>query len=535
MATTGEARTSGGSATVDLTQLDPESFRALAYASAIGTEFDFELLSDALGGDPEVLAERIERLVERGVFRERSGGGRFAFVSEEFRALVYQSMIESRLRVMHLKIAQTLERREPSPSDAVLSELGRHYFLGKVPQKAWEYNRRAGENALRDHQLDNALHHFERARRDLLLLPGNHTAQLARINEQVGDIQRTRGNPEAAEQAYVSALGGLPVKDRQARARVLLARAAMARESARAGDAQGFGQEALEIATEAGDLRGQAAAHRVRGRMAYEQGDYTTALDEAMVALDLLQRTGDKFALGECCTDIALAFSVMGPEVEEDAIRWYRRAVEILEGTDARYAYYRALANLGVAVGRTDPVEALDILAKARAVAQRTASPQGMARALLLGVEFHLGLGQVEAAERDLAQARRALERIVDPRSNQLLSQTQGLFSERRGQWEEAAEAYRLAAERADQLGLKAIAGECEFRLARLLYKTRDIPGARAALQWAESRNLAVLRPSLVPGLEELGRQLRIGPAGSSDPGTLGTPAGGLKGVGAQE
>jgi tetratricopeptide (TPR) repeat protein len=439
-------------------------------------------------------------------------------------------MIESRLRVMHLKIAQTLERREPTPSDTAVAELGRHYVLGKVPQKAWEYNRRAGETALHAHQLDAALHALERARRDLRLLPGNHTPQLARIDEQVGDIQRTRGNPDAAEESYVAALGGLPVKDRQARARVLLARATMARESARPSAAEGLGQEALEIATESGDLRGQAAAHRIRGRMAYEEGDYTTALDEAMVALDLLQRTEDKFALGECCTDIALAFSVMGPEVSDDAIRWYRRAVEILEGTEARYAYFRALANLGVALGRADPMEALEILAKARDAAQRIASPQGVARSLLLGIEFHLALGRIEAAERDFAQARRSIERIVDPRGVQLLSQSRGLLSERRGQWDEAAEAYRDAAERAGQLGLKAVAGECEFRLARLLFKTRDIPGARAALQRAEARNLARLRPSLVPALEELGRQLGIGPTASADPGQLGPPAVVLKG-----
>ena len=41
----------------DLQRLDPDDFRTLAYASAIGPEFDFELLADAMGAEGEALAE----------------------------------------------------------------------------------------------------------------------------------------------------------------------------------------------------------------------------------------------------------------------------------------------------------------------------------------------------------------------------------------------------------------------------------------------------------------------------------------------
>jgi tetratricopeptide (TPR) repeat protein len=498
-----------------LERLDPEELRTLAYASAIGLEFDFDLLVEALGADPEQLAERVERLVDRGLLRERSGGGRFAFVDDNVRAEVYRSMTESRLRVIHLKIAQTLERHLPDPPDAVLAELGRHYFLGKTPEKAWKYNRRAAEISRSEHRLEAAIHHLERARRDLASLPGNHLNELAEIDEELGNLHRNRGRPDAAEEAYLQALNRLAPGDRQARARLLLARAEMAHSVARRTAAHGMGEEALEIAQEIGDLRGQAAAHRVRARMAFERGEFITALDEQMVALDYLQQAGDPIGLGECCTDIALTFSVLGPAMEEDAIRWYRRGVEILEGTEARWETARALANLGIAVGRTDPLGALEWLERSRATSEQISAPHGVVMALLRGIEFQVALGQVAEAERAHAQAVRLLERIIDPRGTQLAAFTRGLIAERRGQWEEAELAYREAAAHAERLGLVAENAVSEFHLARLLYKTRDLSRAREALHRVEQLDLPRLRPAFVGPVQELAAQLRAaGPTG---------------------
>src|SRR5208282_57344 len=127
---TGERPPAGGS-NPPLESLSPEQHRILAYASAIGSEFDFPLLLGAMGIDEEGLAEEVERLVHRGVLTERAGGERFAFTEEEFRARIYRSLTESRLRVLHRKIAEVLERTHPEPTLSVLAELGRHYFLGR--------------------------------------------------------------------------------------------------------------------------------------------------------------------------------------------------------------------------------------------------------------------------------------------------------------------------------------------------------------------------------------------------------------------
>jgi tetratricopeptide (TPR) repeat protein len=497
--------------------MDDEDHRILAYASALGSEFEFDLLVRVLQTDPESLAERLESLIERGLLKERPGGGRFAFVDDGVRAQVYQSMTESRLRVIHRRIAQMLDARYPTPPPEIIPELGRHYFLGKVPQKAWEFNRDAAELARRSNQVEAAIHHLERARRDLASLPGNHLAQLAELDERLGHLQRQLGRPDAAEEAYLAALNRIAPKNREARARLLLARAEMARSTARRGAAQGMGEEALQISREIGDLRGQAEAHRIRGRMALERGEFTMALDEQMVALDYLQRVGDRPALGECCSDIALTFSVLSPQLTEDAVRWYRRAIEFLEPSEAHGGTARAYAGLAIVVGRNDPIQALEWLERSRVLSEEVASPEGAIRATLLSIEYQLALGHVEEAERGQAMATRLLERVDDPRGLQLAAYTHGMIAERRAQWEEAELAYRDSAMRADQLGLIAENAESEFRLAGLLFKTRDFGRARDALRRVELRGLVKLRPTLAPSIRELERQLEM-PTTSPEP-----------------
>ncbi len=510
---------------IDPEDLEPEDFRSLAYASALGTEFDFDLLAESLESETERLSERIERMIARGALRERPGGDRFAFADETFRARIYQSLTESRLRVIHGRIAQAMERRNPDPAPEVVVELGRHYFLGRRPEKAWGYNRRAGQQARRGHHLETAVHHLERARRDLRSLPGEHTAELAQIDEELGDLQRSLGRLEASEISYLHALQGTPPADAPVRARILLALAHLALSSGQPARTLQLCDEAFGLAQGAGDLKGQAEAHRIRGRLAAQTGEYATQLDEAMIALDLLQRVDDRGALGECCTDIAIAFTNLGPEVSEDGKLWFRRAVEILSGAGDELGTVRALANLAVSVGRTDPLQALDYLRQARERAERISAPPWILRTLLLGTEHHLALGQPEEAERDHRQAVRLLERVGEPQARVGVALSRGMIAEKRGAWEDAEQAFREADDLARAQSLLSESAEAKFRLARLYYKTRDLAAAREAYRAAGRQDLTKLLPPLAPAYAELGRLLEVDdprPAAGTAPDAAG-------------
>ncbi|MGI0151094.1 MAG: hypothetical protein ACREC5_04065, partial [Thermoplasmata archaeon] len=488
----------------DLSTLPEEELRLLAYGSALGPEFELELLHEAMGSPVEELLAQVGRLVELGILRERPGTERFGFVEESARARIYRSMTESRLRVVHAKIALSLERRNPEPAPEVVPELGRHFFLGKIPEKAWRYNLRAARLAQDRNEFENAIHHLERARRDLAGRSGPASGDLAAIDEALGGLHEKLGHPAVADAAYQASLNQVGPEDRRARARLLLARASIAQSRGPGEMDRGLREEALKLSTEIGDRPGQAAAHRLRGRTALQAGDYITALDEAMLALDLIAGEEDQSAQGECATDIAIVFAAMGPDVTEEAIRWLDRAIELFAREGDDFGRVRAFTHLASVVGRSDPVLALEHLSKAREFAERLTSPNLVIRSLLQGTEFRLALGEVEEAERDYQQAARLLERVVDPRSGQMASLSHAMISERRGMWEEAEAAYRKAIARSDELKLAAVAAECEFRLARLRFKTRARPGAREACESARRRGGERGVPGRAPAVREL-------------------------------
>jgi tetratricopeptide (TPR) repeat protein len=227
-----------------------------------------------------------------------------------------------------------------------------------------------------------------------------------------------------------------------------------------------------------------------------------------MEALYLLEGQDDPRVMGRLCIDIGNAFSMLGPELKDETTEWYQRAIDRLLAAGDWAEVARAYLNLGVTAGEKNPEEGLEHLYRAREYAEKGHEPRWVGWALVMGIELRLAVGQVEEAERDNQQATRLLERMDDPLGLQQATMNAGLINERRGQWEEAEVAYRRAVERAEKLSLGPEVAECEFHLARLFYKTRDIPRAREAFLRAKARNLPALKPVYVAAFAELGRQI---------------------------
>jgi len=506
--------------------LTAEQRRILAYASAIGSEFDFRLLVGAMGLEEEVLAEELERLVHLGVLVERAGGDRFAFSEEEFRARIYRSLTESRLRVLHRKIAEVLERMYPEPTLPVLAELGRHYFLGKVPAKSYEYNRRAASEAHANGEPEVAAHHLERVLLDLASLAGDRRAEQAEVAEALGDLYYSLGNFRAADARFTEALERLGTEAPHVRARLLLSRAEVARENLELDTAVARGMEAQRLFADSRDHVGSAQTHRLLARVAFQRGAYRDALEEGMKALDLIGDRDEPRLAGRLSIDIGNSFALLGPEVRDVAAEWYERAIERLSRTGDWVELSRAYHNLGVSVGEVRPQEGLEYLEKAQQAGERGHDARAMARALLSGVEMLLALGQIEEAERDNEQVGRILEHLSDELGREQVELNRGLIAERRGQWEDAERAYEKAVEACRRYQIPADEAEAAFNLARLRYKTRDLEGARRAYAISSDLGLAELRPHLAGPFFDLGQQLGVSrPGASADPVPARRPA----------
>ncbi|MCI4316937.1 MAG: hypothetical protein L3J96_00220, partial [Thermoplasmata archaeon] len=463
----------------------------------------------AMGASEESLAEEVEKLTHLGVLRERPGGDRFGFAAEETRARMYQSLTASRLRVLHRKIAEAMERQYPDPPAEILPELGRHFFLGRVPEKSHEYNRRAAALARSDDSPEVAAHHLERARIDLRGLPGNHVHEEAELDAELADLYYNMGDVATADRLYAEGLEHAAGDDLHLRAHLFLGRAEVARDALDFDSAARSAKSAEELMSNLGDLAGIAGVHRILGRVAYQKGDFDGSLEEGMKALDLVQQVNDPRLLGRICIDIGNTFSMLGPEVRDEALQWYDRAIERLSDVGDWVEVARAHFNLARLVGERQPGDGLEHLARCREFAERAHDPRWVALSLSGGIEMRLALGQVEEAERDNEQARRIFERSEHPSGVFQVALNGGIIAERRGQWEDAELAYHGALQGATRLRHENEVAEAQYHLARLYFKTRDIARARAAYQEASKLHLAERKPPLAPAFRELGVKIR--------------------------
>ncbi|MCI4360175.1 MAG: hypothetical protein L3J91_00565 [Thermoplasmata archaeon] len=504
-------------ALTNLPALTPAEMRALSYGSAIGHEFDFPLLAAASGVPEEKLAEMLEHLTHLGVLRERPGGDRFVFVHDEQRARVYQMLTASRLRVLHRNIAEAMERMFPDPPPEVVPELGRHYFLGRVPEKSYKFSRLAADMARQNDRPEEAAHHLERARIDVRGLSGDHSAEEAEIAEALGHIYFATGDVQTADRLFADGLERAGTSSPRQRARLLLARAEVARELLNAPLARSRAHEAFDLFQGVGDPVGAASVHRILGRIAFHQGAYRESLDESIQALDLLQRFEDPQTLGRLCIDIGNAFAMLGPEVQDEGVDWYRRAIDRLTEVGDWTEVARAYLNLASLVGQHRPLDGLENLAQGREFAERAHEPRWVAWGLAMGVEFRLRLGQVEEAERDNQHARRLLERAQDVLGLQQVLANGGLIGEKKGQWEEAEQAYLAALAKAEEFSLAAEAAQANFCLARLRFKTRNLAGAKDAYAKAVAARFGELNPPYAKAFEELGHQIASADGGAEE------------------
>jgi len=395
----------------------------------------------------------------------------------------------------------------PSPPPEVLAELGRHFFLGKSPEKSYDYNRRAAELARAADEPDVAIHHLERAFVDLAAFGPGRMRERAELAEALGNLCYAIASFSAADRYFEEALGLVGDGEPRIRARLLLARAEVARENLDGDRAASGANDALRLFEGSDDPVGIAQAHRLLGRLAFQRGAYRNALEESLRAFEALPKGADARLFGRLSIDIGNAFALLGGEVRPVAIEFYERAAQQLRAARDWAELARALLNLGVAVGEERPADGLEHLERARNAAERAHDARAMGRALLSGVEMRLALGDLEEAERDNEQSGRLLERLADELGLEQVVLNRGLIAERRAQWEDAERAYSTAAGMARVHRLVALEAEATLYLARLRFKTHNREPARRAFERATELHLKELCPRLVSPYEELARE----------------------------
>jgi predicted ATPase len=91
-----------------LAQLSPPARELVSVAATIGRAFTFAVLARASDADEPTLVRGLDELWQRRIVREQ-GTDTYDFSHDKIREVAYQSLLASRRRVLHRKVAEAME------------------------------------------------------------------------------------------------------------------------------------------------------------------------------------------------------------------------------------------------------------------------------------------------------------------------------------------------------------------------------------------------------------------------------------------
>jgi class 3 adenylate cyclase len=146
--------------TARVDRIAPEDRTLLQAASVIGRHFDPILLASVVG--EKGIDNRITAMEALGlVLRDASDD--YAFKHALVRDALYQSLLAEPRTLLHLKIAEEIERRSGNRLTEVAEVLAHHYSQTGRTAKAFAYLSMAGSKSLSVYSLDEAASHFAAA------------------------------------------------------------------------------------------------------------------------------------------------------------------------------------------------------------------------------------------------------------------------------------------------------------------------------------------------------------------------------------
>ncbi len=496
-------------------RLGDEASRILAVGAVLGREFPFALLLAASGEEEERLTEAVQELVARGLLREHPNED-LEFRRDDLRTHLYAAMTEARRRLLHRRAGEALEGTGAA-DPATVYALARHFYLGRIDDKAAHYNRLAAEFAARAFTPLVARPHFERALESYRRLPHRDpvpeletTLDLAVQLDRLGEL-------EAAERTLAAVIppAGDPAIPPPLRTAAVVYLGRILSDQGRWEEVDRLTSELRNAAPATLGAAGRLALHRLRGEFEYYQGRYVESLTQHDIALALAREHGDP---REIALETVRRANVLGmiPGRLDEALDGYRRASEaLIQRGDLGEASF-AMLFLGVVLsqhGRN--AEGLGALTEARRLAERSHDLRRLGWALFNIADLEREAGHLDVAREANARSREILARIGDRFGLAQAEIIAGKILLDSGELAAAEapllEAYRLVRE------LRTAADEVEvvLRLAELACARGDLVGARARADELGRQGIERLRPDLAPEYRRLLE--RIAPEATGD------------------
>jgi predicted ATPase/DNA-binding CsgD family transcriptional regulator len=425
-----------------LARLRPLSPRARSVAdlmAVLGARGRFSVLMDTAELDEDALLAALRELRDHRILEEEEGEeGRVfhRFQHPLMREVVYGEIGRSRARILHARVARSLEQRLGDQALVRADELAPHILEAGDEVDRGEgarYLAAAGSQALRVHA-DREADRLFRGALALLDSRANEGPSLERLRLRV---ERARA---------LQRLGRLD-------------------------DAQRLLDEALDQAQVLEDPAWEARVHRRLGLGAFRGGDPHRALEHWTAGLDAARRAGDVALEARLRLGCSACLQELGRHA--DAVREAREALVLAEGREdpaLQVAAHRSLLLLYSWAG--PPGEARDHGASALALAEEIGDP-----AMLVSVRWALAVlagltGRAAEVRAELDHAWPLVRTLDSPALHLQLAEVEIDYAAGVGEWKRASDLARESVAMARALNQRMmlprlLVASCHLRLGR--------------------------------------------------------------------
>jgi tetratricopeptide (TPR) repeat protein len=189
-------------------QLEPQNQEILQVASAIGHRFDLNLLRKAFSSIDELnFQDAISNLVDRDFIRATSNRseGDYQFTHILFSDTIYGTLLNRDRKVLHEKIATSIEEAYSDRLDEQVEILAKHYSWSSRHDKALHYLILAGSKAAGRHILPQARMHYQDALDRFAEIQPSPEQEI-QVKLGLGEVCVFAGEYEEARSLFQSAL-----------------------------------------------------------------------------------------------------------------------------------------------------------------------------------------------------------------------------------------------------------------------------------------------------------------------------------------
>ena len=444
--------------TARLDRLPASAKRVLRPAAVCGRAFRQRVIEHVLADDTvtESIAtlDRERFVVPRPILGEPIYLFRHALIQE----VAYQTQLQSQRRASHGAIGEAIETLYADRLDEFVSELAFHYGHSDNDPKALHWLVRAGDRAKALFANQEALALYtaalERAQ------DGAAPQQAGSLLERMGDVQSLIGRNDDAIGSFRAALERIRDPSPVTHARLERKVGTALRIKGAYAEASAVFAEALDILAD--DTEAEAGQIRLQiGQLSWRTGDYITARDALLIAVDIGTALGQEELMAE------------------------------------------GLKQLGnVPLHGGDPREAVELFKRSRMIFERLEDLQGIADIRLNLAVAYARMGRWDESLAELQAAGPIFERIGDLRSIGVVHNNIGELHRLRGDFPAAIAAYQQAIAISEQVGYASGVANALTGLGMARVDMGQIEQGRSDLLEAEARFAALGRSIYLPEIQ---------------------------------